>query len=279
MLGTLIVAASTLPCAAHHAALAEPDWCPQSPPPAGTIGTPGKFPGPARHDKMTNMELGSFDLAKEIPALAGRTVRARFWLMEPGGVIAEHCHNDRPALVYLLKGEVLETIELDGNPVVRTLKQGSSIPEGNGTRHWWKNVTTENVLMVAIDIPNSNRPAPRRPLPETKNVEVRDLDRLLLKKEYPHVPDVANYKMQGRLLTFREDGLIGLEYHAGRPGIAYVVEGTLLEHRSDQEGPLVRREGDLSMISGNLWNYWENKSLGKATLLVVEFLDCGKCEQ
>jgi len=280
VIATLVVAVLPLSSLAHQSVLVEPEWCTQPPPaPSGAVAVPGAFPGPVRHEKMTNTELGSFDLAKEIPALAGRTVRARFWLMEPDGAIAEHCHDDRPAFVYLLKGEVLETVEIDGKPVKRTLKEGTSVPEGNGTRHWWKNVTKQNVLMVAFDIPDSNRPAPRRPLPETMNVETRELDRLMLKKEYPHIQDVANYKLQGRLVTFEPNGRIGLDCHVGRPGIGYVVDGTLLEHRSDREGPVVRRTGDLSMINGNIWNYWENKSLAQATLLVVEFLDCGKCEQ
>lgn len=289
-LGAAALAAGVLlapgQASAHGVVLSgAPDWCAQQlgggqglPDPHAT--TPGEFPGPAAHYKMTNMELGSFDLARELPALKGRDVRARFWLMEPGGMIAEHCHADRPAFVYLLTGEVIETIEIRGKAVKRVIRAGESVPEHNGTHHWWVNQGKTNVLMVAIDLPNGNRPAPKAPSPATQSVglTVQELDRLLLKEEYPHLSEVAKYQLQGRLLTVERDGRVGLVDHGARPGVAYVVSGTLLEHRSDREEPLVRRPGDLSLLSDGLWNWWENKSEDKAVLLVVEFEDCGACQ-
>lgn len=270
--------------AAHGSVLSAPEWCAQQlgggqGVPNPDAAKPGEFPGPADHHKMTNMELGSFDLGREIPALRGRDVRARFWLMEPGGMIAEHCHADRPAFVYLLTGEVVETIEIKGKPVKRIIRAGQSVPEHNGTHHWWVNQGKTNVLMVAIDLPNGNRPAPKPP-PETQSqgVTVQELNRMLLKEEYPHIPEAAKYKLQGRLVTVDPDGRLGLVEHNTRPGVTYVVSGTLLEHRSDREGPLARRPGDISLMSEGLWNWWENKSQDKAVLLVVEFEDCGACK-
>jgi quercetin dioxygenase-like cupin family protein len=269
---------------AHGSVLSVPNWCAQQL--GGGQGVPdhhavkpGEFPGPASHFKMTNMELGSFDLGREIPALKGRDVRARFWLMEPGGMIAEHCHSDRPAFVYLLTGEVVETIEIKGKPVKRIIRAGESVPEHNGTHHWWVNQGKMNVLMVAIDLPNGNRPTPK-PLPQnqSKGLTVNELDGMLLREEYPHIPDAANYKLQGRLVTVDPDGRLGLVEHVRRPGVTYVVSGMLLEHRSDQESPLIRRAGDISLMSEGLWNWWENKSQDKAVLLVVEFEDCGACQ-
>lgn len=270
---------------AHESVLSAPNWCAQQI--GGGQGVqdhsavkPGQFPGPAAHHKMTNMDLGSFDLGREIPALKGRDVRARFWLMEPGGMIAEHCHADRPAFVYLLTGEVVETIEINGKPEKRIIRAGDSVPEHNGTHHWWVNQGATNVLMVAIDFPNGNRPTPKPPGAESqsKGATIQELNRMLLKEEYPHISEVAKYKLQGRLVTLEPEGRLGLVEHEARPGVTYVVAGSLLEHRSDRDGPLVRRPGDISMMSEGVWNWWENKSQSNAQLLVVEFEDCGTCQ-
>jgi quercetin dioxygenase-like cupin family protein len=101
---------------------------------------------------------------------------------------------------------------------------------------------------------------------------------MLLKEEYPHIPEVAKYKLQGRLVTLAPEGRLGLVEHLSKPGVTYVVAGTLLEHRSDREDAIVRRPGDISMMNDGIWNWWENKSSDNAVLLLVEFEDCGACQ-
>lgn len=274
---TAAVALST--AAVAHQVDSEPMWC--DPSNTGTDDVPeiGKFPGPRNHHKMNRVNLAEFDLGKEIPDLLGRNVRVRFWLMEPGGMIAEHCHSDRPAYVYLLQGQVIETKEVDGKPVRKVINAGDAALEGNGTRHWWINKSEENVLMVAVDLPNTNQPHPERhPDPaRTAGAVIKKLGTMKLSEEYPHIPGVAGYGMRGRLITLDPGGSIGLTYHAGRPGIAYVIEGILLEHRADSEVPVVRRKDAVSTASNGIWTYWQNKSPSPAKLFVFDVLDCGAC--
>lgn len=282
-----LAALAAMPAASHdlilsrHVDGAAPTWCPPLPPsgqqrPISDPPQPGTFPGPVQNSKMTNFELGSYDLGRDLQQLPGRTLRARFWLMEPGGVIGEHCHDDRPAYVYLLQGDVEETTWTPNGPVRRTIRAGEAVPESNGTRHWWVNQGNDNVLMVAVDVPHTHRPPPTSPTP-AGGVSIQELSSMRLRDQYPHIPTVANYMMRGRLMTIQRGGNSEVEHHSGRPGVAYVISGYVLEHRGDQTGPVVRRPGDIAMLNSGLWNLWQNVSQGPATVLIVEFAECGSC--
>ncbi len=261
---------------AHDPDSASPKWC-------GDLGdglpqgkeVPGQFPGPKEHYRMNNQEIGGFEMDREIPGFSGRDFRVRFWLMEPEGLIAEHCHEDRPAYVYILSGRVVETyMDENGTPQRRRLKVGDAIPEGNGTHHWWKNDGDENVTMVAIDFPNHIVPAPQGVVKNALDdgVSRSDLAEMDMARQYPHISAMSGYKLKGRLLKVEQGGAVRLEHHYGHPGMVYVIKGTLLEHRSDGNGsPVVRRNNDLSLTYDGVWNYWQNRGDGDAELLVVSF--------
>lgn len=233
------------------------------------------FPGPRENSGMSNQPIGTFDMAREIPGFVGRDFRVRFWWMAPEGEIAEHCHEDRPAFVYLLSGTVEETYMDENNqPQKRTLTEGQAVPEGNGTHHWWRNESkTEVVTMVAIDFPNKNTVVTKN----AKNKLDKGVDRCFLNemdmaKQYPHIATLAGYRLEGQRLTVEEGGSIGLRNHRDHPGIVFVKRGELLEYRSDNHGDsVVRRQNDLSLSSNGLWNYWENKTDGQAELVVIKF--------
>ena len=55
--------------------------------------------------------------------------------------------------------------------------------------------------------------------------------------------------MKGRLLRAREiiiapGGVVAVHEHDKRPGVAYIMEGEIIEHRNDEKEPLVRRAGN-----------------------------------
>src|SRR5262245_63322601 len=54
---------------------------------------------------VTDTTLGSIDLGKEPAKIAGRELRFRKLVIEPGGVVPWHSHDDRPALIYVAEGE------------------------------------------------------------------------------------------------------------------------------------------------------------------------------
>src|SRR5258706_9166987 len=80
--------------------------------------------------------LWSLDLSEEIDSTKGRPLRMRKITLQPGGVIGLHTHKDRPAVSYLLQGEV--TYRQEGKPDT-VVRPGGGFAEGKATTHWAEN--------------------------------------------------------------------------------------------------------------------------------------------
>jgi quercetin dioxygenase-like cupin family protein len=83
--------------------------------------------------------------------------------------------------------------------------------------------------------------------------------------------------LEGRKLRAREvvvlpGARIAVHMHDQRPGVAYLIEGELVEHRSDSEKPLTRHAGDASFEKMGIVHWWENLSANKARVLVVDIV-------
>ena len=57
---------------------------------------------------VSDTTLGAIDLGKEKAKIKGRELRFRKMVIQPGGVVPWHSHDDRPALIYVAEGEILE---------------------------------------------------------------------------------------------------------------------------------------------------------------------------
>src|SRR5271167_2083916 len=57
---------------------------------------------------VTDTVIGSTDLSKEPVGIHDRLFRLRKLVIEPGGVVPWHSHGDRPALIYIISGEITE---------------------------------------------------------------------------------------------------------------------------------------------------------------------------
>lgn len=103
---------------------------------------------------------------------------------------------------------------------------------------------------------------------ENKGVEsVRNLGEVDLTGEFES-PD-------GRILRVREivvepGGVVAVHQHQSRPGMAYILEGKIVEHRDDSDDPIVRKAGEVSFEKTGVTHWWENKSSGKVRALVVD---------
>ena len=89
-------------------------------------------------------------LAKEPLALQGRQFRLRQLEMQPGGVVPWHSHNERPAMIYVVSGEVVEYSS--SCAVAITHRAGDIAPEKNGTSHWWKNTGNAKAVLISVDL-------------------------------------------------------------------------------------------------------------------------------
>jgi quercetin dioxygenase-like cupin family protein len=99
---------------------------------------------------VVDVVRSSTDLSKEAPMLKDRLFRLRTLDIAPGGIVPWHSHNERPAQIYIVKGEIVEYASNCAVPILH--KAGDVAPEKNGTSHWWQNNTREPVLLISVDI-------------------------------------------------------------------------------------------------------------------------------
>lgn len=87
--------------------------------------------------------------------------------------------------------------------------------------------------------------------------------------------------MEGRALRAREividpGGVVAVHQHDARPGLAYILDGEIVEHRSDSERPLVRRAGDVAFENSGITHWWENTTEKPVRALVVDVVPAEK---
>jgi quercetin dioxygenase-like cupin family protein len=99
---------------------------------------------------VTDTVLASIDLAKEPVKLNDHLQRVRKLVIQPGGVVPWHSHTDRPALIYIIEGEIVEYASNCAVPIVH--KAGDVRAETQGTSHWWKNLGDKTVVLLSFDI-------------------------------------------------------------------------------------------------------------------------------
>ena len=94
--------------------------------------------------------LRSIDLTNELDSTKGRPLRMRKVTLQPGGAQALHNHVDRPAVTYLLQGQM--TYHQEGKPDV-IANPGDGFAEGRATTHWGESTGTVPAVWIAVDIP------------------------------------------------------------------------------------------------------------------------------
>jgi quercetin dioxygenase-like cupin family protein len=110
----------------------------------------GQKPGPTAPVGVTDVVRASTDLAKEPAAIKGRQFRLRQLDIAPDGIVPWHSHNERPAMIYVVSGEVVEYASSCAVPIVH--RAGDVAPEKNGTSHWWKNTGSTPAVLISVDL-------------------------------------------------------------------------------------------------------------------------------
>ena len=94
--------------------------------------------------------LASIDLKEEPAMVEDRKFRMRRLTIEPGGIVPWHSHGDRPAIIYVVSGEVTEYASNCAVPIVH--RAGEVAPERHVTSHWWKNTGKRPALLISADL-------------------------------------------------------------------------------------------------------------------------------
>ena len=109
----------------------------------------GQQPGATKPVGVTDTILTSIDLAKEKVALADHALRMRRLVIQPGGVVPWHSHGDRPALIYIVQGQVTEYASDCAVPILH--KAGDWSRDAD-IAHWWKNFGKTPAVLISVDI-------------------------------------------------------------------------------------------------------------------------------
>jgi quercetin dioxygenase-like cupin family protein len=117
--------------------------------PAGKLAAGFGNPGHGAKS-VTDTVLSTVDLGQEKIAAKGHTFRMRKLVIQPGGIVPWHSHAERPAIIYVVSGTILEYASHCTVPIVH--KAGEVSKEPSGTSHWWKNTGTVPVVLISADI-------------------------------------------------------------------------------------------------------------------------------
>jgi quercetin dioxygenase-like cupin family protein len=99
---------------------------------------------------VTDEVLGAIDLSQEAVKIADHMFRLRLLVVQPGGIVPWHSHADRPALIYVVSGEITEHASTCAVPIAH---QGGEVSmESIGLSHWWQNEGTTPAVLLSADI-------------------------------------------------------------------------------------------------------------------------------
>jgi len=90
------------------------------------------------------------NLGAQIGVMGNYDFRGRRITFAPGAEIVEHSHAERPGIVYVIKGSIIEY----RNGVKNTYNAGDSWIETADTVHWAKNGSaSEEAVIFMVDLP------------------------------------------------------------------------------------------------------------------------------
>jgi quercetin dioxygenase-like cupin family protein len=84
----------------------------------------------------------------------------------------------------------------------------------------------------------------------------------------PEIPGMQGRQLRLRILTVEPGGVVGVHSHKDRPGAAYVLKGTVTEHRGDVAKDLSAGSGWAE--DGNVTHWVENKGIIPAVIIVTD---------
>jgi quercetin dioxygenase-like cupin family protein len=102
------------------------------------------------------------------------------------------------------------------------------------------------------------------PPTENKGLKVSPPTALELGAE---VDGVQGRQLRLRTVMLEPGGVVGVHTHNGRPGVAYVVQGTLTEHRED--GATHQRHEGESWTEGKDTTHWAENKGDKAVVIIA----------
>lgn len=98
---------------------------------------------------VTDNVIGAIDLGNGYN-VAGKTMRLRKLVLQPGGIVPNHSHAERPANIYVVDGAVTEYRSTCSVPIEH--KAGDVAVESGNLSHWWRNNGNKPATLISADI-------------------------------------------------------------------------------------------------------------------------------
>jgi quercetin dioxygenase-like cupin family protein len=117
--------------------------------PANEMGQNALSNAPTKPVGVTDVVLEKIDLSKQMVKLQDHQLRIRRLEIQPGGIVPLHDHADRPALIYIVSGEITEFASDCKTGIVH--KAGETSRDAD-LKHWWKNTSKKPVVLISADI-------------------------------------------------------------------------------------------------------------------------------
>jgi quercetin dioxygenase-like cupin family protein len=92
--------------------------------------------------------LLNLDLAPEMDSVQGRVMRMQLTTYEPGAANKAHSHKDRPEVVYILSGKIIE----HRGDVAKEYGPGDTFTADRNTTHWMENKGAAPAVMLVTGI-------------------------------------------------------------------------------------------------------------------------------
>jgi len=92
--------------------------------------------------------LLNLDLAPEMDSVEGRVMRMQLTTYEPGASNKPHSHKDRPEVVYILSGKIIE----HRGDVAKEYGPRDTFTADRNTNHWMENKGTVPAVMLVTGI-------------------------------------------------------------------------------------------------------------------------------
>ena len=130
-----------------------------------TSAVPGAFAGscPEQHILAEPRELsqaGTTAVGRQVLVEVDLTgwremgnfkLRTRRLIIDVNGIVPTHTHADRPSIVYILSGEIIEHNAFCAEPILH--KTGDVAAESGPSHvHWWENVSDRPVIVLSSDV-------------------------------------------------------------------------------------------------------------------------------
>jgi len=242
-----------------------------------------EFVEPKKSDSQTPQEtkgitsvdaLGFINLQEEFSDLdTPLFFRLRRLEIAPGGSVAIHEHDQRPGVAYILSGSITEYRQ-DGEYIRNA---GDHAFEYTGIRHGWKIHTEEPVQALVADVLKPKDTPEIAALPEQKqfaDAPSTSQDLSLLKKSMSSLTKeggvFANKNLRIRVVSLAPNGVVVGHKHESRPGFAYVLSGSVLQHRGDAD--YQHQSGSAVVERNGLSHWWVNTGDVDTKLVVFDIV-------